>query len=238
MVQFQSFRRILLTDSKGVLHVNPVFRFVLAFVGLALTARPACPTVLFLNHFDQALDGDHSYYGQPKATVEGLTLTADGAGHPFEGTDKRRALDAGYTDAGNRNAVVRFDASNLQSQRGTVEFWVILVTDENPSFPLTLRGDRLTFHSEYKQLPEYAAIRSAWIPSPLSRRLAAVMGVNVQQSIVGVTPRTGDGHKSLCYRVTRAFLQFWPNAPASRQDMLFGSFGLNGLLGVAPDHIV
>jgi len=64
--------------------VNPVFRFVLAFVGLALTARPACPTVLFLNHFDQALDGDHSYYGQPKATVEGLTLTADGAGHPFE----------------------------------------------------------------------------------------------------------------------------------------------------------
>src|SRR5436309_15540210 len=80
--------------------------------------------VLFLSHFDKSLDSDHSQYGEPAATAAGLNLSKDGEGYPFEGSNPCRALDAGYSGASDRKAVIRFSQVNLQSTRGTIEMWV------------------------------------------------------------------------------------------------------------------
>ncbi|MBI3922475.1 MAG: hypothetical protein HY318_13720, partial [Armatimonadetes bacterium] len=98
------------------------------------------PSVLFLNHFDQSLDADHSLYGEATATPQGLGLSREGHGYPFQGATAPRALDAGYTPLEKKDASVRYPAVNLDSRRGTIEMWVKTAWDAD--LPNTRKTDR------------------------------------------------------------------------------------------------
>ena len=87
-------------------------------------SHAASGRVLYLNHFDDDLDADHSLYGEPVGTVRGLGLSGAGTGFPFEGIEGGRALDAGYSAGGDPDAGVMYPAANFDSLRGTIELWV------------------------------------------------------------------------------------------------------------------
>src|SRR5690348_2169682 len=98
------------------------------FVACAMIALVPCVAqgrVLLASHFDSSLDADHSLYGEPKATAEGLALSAQmGSGKDFPNIPPGKALDAGYTDASNGKACVKYSAVNLSARGGTIEMWV------------------------------------------------------------------------------------------------------------------
>lgn len=114
--------------------------FIAALALLVRSQRPVPASVLFLNHFDQSLDADHSLYGEAAATPQGLGLSKEGQGYPFQGATAPRALDAGYTPLDKKDASVRYPAVNLDSRRGTIEMWV--KTSWDADLPSTRKTDR------------------------------------------------------------------------------------------------
>ena len=107
----------------GELRMIPMLA-VLILGCLLLGSQGLEGAVLFLIHYDDSLDADHSLFGEPNADAAGMKLSLEGRGYPFKGVPKNRALDAGYTSSANREAVVRYSAVNLDSRRGTIEMWV------------------------------------------------------------------------------------------------------------------
>ncbi len=122
------------------MNVRPLVLAAAFVVPTLVGLSAANANILFLNHFDSSLDADHSQYREPQAMAGGLQLSKDGDGYLFEGSPPRRALDAGYSDGADRQAVVRFSQANLASTRGTIEVWVKTAWDADP--PQTLKQNR------------------------------------------------------------------------------------------------
>src|ERR1043166_8659954 len=120
-------------------------RLLTAVIAIGLMARSASANILFLDHFDSSLDADHSQYGEPKAIADSLRLSKDGDGYPFEGSKPCRALDAGYSSASDKKAVVHFSQVNIQSARGTIEMWVKTAWSADP--PQTIKENRRSTRS-------------------------------------------------------------------------------------------
>ena len=115
---------------------NTITRYINTTIAILtlMIVQPASARILFLNHFDDDLDADHSLYGEPDATALGYSLSKSGEGFPFEGIDGGAALDAGYSTDAVSDAAVHYSSANLDSLRGTIELWVKPAWDSDPAY--------------------------------------------------------------------------------------------------------
>jgi len=97
----------------------------LCFVLLALAAqvRPLGAHVVYLNHFNDGLDADHSAAQSAAKLVGGARLTSGGGGYPFKGEKPKEALDLGYS-APSIKAGVSYEVPMQDLRNGTIEFFI------------------------------------------------------------------------------------------------------------------